>query len=57
MVASPLGYEVVRLGKGEEIRAVEVDIAEVQETKKKMPIDELVRDDLYRNYDPYQGPS
>lgn len=49
-VASPLGYEVGSLGKSEELKIVEVDMGEVPEARKEIPIEKLIRSNLYGGY-------
>lgn len=55
MVASPLGDEVRRLGKKEEMGMVEIDLKVIDKAKRKMPIKKLLRPDLYSRYDPYKS--
>ncbi len=50
MVASPLGYEVFSLGEDEEIETARIDIKEIQESKKKLPLNDLERDEIYNKY-------
>ncbi len=53
MVCSPLGYEVDKLGVGEESKIVEIRMGEVEEAKNNMPIIDLLRSDIYRDFKPY----
>ncbi|KXA89929.1 hypothetical protein AKJ37_02685 [candidate division MSBL1 archaeon SCGC-AAA259I09] len=53
MVASPLGYEVDRMGKEEGVRTVEIDMQEVEEAWRNMPMEKLLRADYYKKYEPY----
>ena len=55
IVSSPLGYEVTLLGEDEEFRTVEIDLDEIEESEKRMPINKLTRPDLYKRFSPYDG--
>lgn len=53
MVASPLGYNVAQFGSEERVDTIEVEMSEIAEAKRRMPIKKLMRTDLYKRYDPY----
>ena len=55
MVSSPLGYEVERFGGTEESGIVELEIHDIAESEKRMPINELTQPNFYKRFAPYDG--
>lgn len=55
MIASPLGYEVENLGKEEKSKTVEIDMEDVPDSNREVPINNMTRPEIYKKYKPYRS--
>lgn len=55
VIASPLGYEVKNLGKEEKSKTVEIDMEDLSESNRKVPVNYMTRPEIYKKYKPYRS--